>query len=87
MPLQRGQGKLYRYVVKVKLLIQDPLLWSQLLSAKFMVTLNDRIVFGEALGKDVRTDHFIRPGFGDGTPRIVSRNVNTLRTGDADLRF
>jgi hypothetical protein len=62
MPSRRGQGKLYRYCMRVKLLIQDPILWSQVQSAKFVLTSNDRFVFDEELGKDVITDPFIHLG-------------------------
>jgi len=58
-PSRRGQGKHYRHRTKVKLLIQGPVLWSQLQSAKFILTSNDRIGFDEELVKDMKTDSFI----------------------------
>jgi len=45
--------------MRVKVLIQDPLQWSQIQSAKFVLTSSDRIGFDEELGKDMRTDPFI----------------------------
>ena len=63
--------------MRVKLLIQVSLLWSQLESAKFVLLSNYRIGFDEEFGKDVRTDPFYSPRFGDGTSSI-SRNVNNL---------
>lgn len=75
----------------MKILIQDPLLWSQLQSAKFVLTSNDRIGFDEELGKGVRTYHFIHLGSEVGRLGLLAgmltiwlievRNVRSTKNG------